>query len=496
MGTIDVLGSFQDPLNLDQGASKLINVRVVPRAKEEGKPAKVRFLGAPGLTQVCKPTNAPCISICHAQGTIWSGHADGSIYQGVEFASPILAGRVAVNPTQPIIRFAEDRTALCIASNANALGGGRAGTGYTAVAGVGVVNAGFDVSINFDPTTVAELDNITIWSGASNFYANQDSKMYRSQQLQPTNVDPNFFATKEARADPVADLAISGRVLWPLGTRSLEQWYDAGSDADFPFTAFPNSVNSVGLGVRTSLAWVRDTLLFVATDRRVWLCSGQTGQAVSPPWVDLLLQQLNFGDLGKLTAYAYGQGGSDFYVLTFPGQWTLELAAATGAWSYRQTAGRADHAGRCATEHDGGITYVGLDTGEICALDITSPSEPAGTLSRTIITPWVGGAAGSLTAPATSGQETRQTYNALDITSSMGPTAGTFSLDWSDTTDNAEGPRTWLGLRQLAMPLPGVQRAIGRNFGTGRRRQFRLQYSGTKAPFSIDEMFLHVTPGS
>src|SRR4051812_26564367 len=53
MPALDLLGSFQDPKNLDQGASKLVNVRVVPREMKEGKPAKVRFIGAPGLTPIC-----------------------------------------------------------------------------------------------------------------------------------------------------------------------------------------------------------------------------------------------------------------------------------------------------------------------------------------------------------------------------------------------------------------------------------------------------------
>lgn len=479
MPNVDILGSFQDPLNLDQGASKLVNVRVVPREQTEGKQARVRFVGAPGLTKICKPSAIPCIVLSHALGTIWSGHADGSIYYGVETALPTLAGSVAVNALQPVIRFAEDRTALAIASNSNTINAALYGTGYIATQGGGVVNCGFDASINFDPSTVAELDNMAIWSGASNFYANQDSKMYRSQALAPGNVQPNSFATKEARADRVVDLAICGRVMWPLGSRSLEQWYDAGSGTDFPFNSFPNSLNSVGIASRTSLATLRDSMMFIATDRRAWLCKGQSGQPVSPPWVDLLLQQLTLAQLGQLTAYAYGQGGSDFYVLTLPGSWTLELASATRVWSYRQTNGRADHAGRCATEHDGGITYVGLDTGEICSVDINSASEPAGTLSRTMITPWVGS------------EEARATFNAIDVTSSMGPAAGTFQLDWAE--DKAV---TWRGARQITMPQPGVRRAIGRGFGTGRRRQFRLQYAGTQAPFTIDEFFANVSPGS
>jgi hypothetical protein len=112
-------------------------------------------------------------------------------------------------------------------------------------------------------------------------------------------------------------------------------------------------------------------------------------------------------------------------------------------------------------------------------VNINDNTEPAGALQRAIITPWLGS------------EETRQTYNLIDVTSSMGPAAGNFQLDWSQ--DKAV---TWNGARQITMPQPGTQRAIGRNFGTGRRRQFRLQYSGTQTPFTIDELFANVSAGT
>lgn len=480
MPAINILGSFQDPKNLDEGAGKLVNVRVVPRAQQEGKPAQVRFVGAPGLTQVCKPTASPCIAMSHALNTIWTGHADGSIFYGVETATPHLAGFVAVNAQLPVIRFAEDRTALVIASNRNTVNVAEFGTGYIATQGAGVVNAGFDASINFDPSTCAEMNNFAVWSGASNFYSNQDAKMYSSDPLAPATVQPASFATKEARADRVVDLAVSGLVLWPMGARSLEQWYAPGQQTDFAFVAYPNSLYSVGLAARLSMAVLRDIIAFVATDRRVWVCQGQSGKPISPPWVDLLLQQLTAAELTTLTAYAYGQGGGDFYVLTLPAQWTLELCSTTGVWSYRQTpGGRLDHAARCATEDNGGITYVGLDTGEICTVNINSGAEPAGTLPRLIQTPFVGS------------EENRQTYNQIDITSSMGPAAGSFQLDWS-----IDKGVTWHGVRQVLLPQPGTRRSLAQALGTSRRRQFRLQYSGTQAPFTIDELFANVTPGT
>ena len=479
---LDILGTFQDPLKLDQGASKLTNVRIVPREQAElapspgapaGKAARVRFVGSPGLTTVCRPTNSPCIVIAAALGTLWTGHADGTIWQGVESSGVSLAGTVAVDPAQPIIRFAEDRTALAIASNRNIINPALAGTGYVATLS-SFANCGFDTSINFDPSAVAELDNMTLWSGASNFYANQDAKVYRSQPLQPGNVLPNSFGTKEARPDRVVDLAVSGRVLWPLGSRSLEQWYDSGANTDMPFVPYPNSLVSVGIASRLSRAVLRDLIVFVATDRRVWACTGQSGKPISPPWVDLLLQELTAAQLQLLTAYAYGQGGADFYVLTLPGQWTIETSSA-GHWSYRQSPGRLDHAGRCAKEYDGGTTYVGLDTGEICTLDVDSATEPGGTLTREIITPWV------------TADDQFSTVNWLAITSSMGPSAGQFQLDWSD--DRAV---TWRGLRNITFPQPGTRRAIARNFGSSRRQQFRFRYSGSTAPFTIDEWFADI----
>src|SRR5579864_593186 len=96
---LDILGAFQDPLNLSQGSGKLINVRVVPIDPNEGKKERVRMVGSPGLTQVCKPESSPCLALCHALQTIWGAYASGNIYYGVETGSPVLAGSVDVNPS-------------------------------------------------------------------------------------------------------------------------------------------------------------------------------------------------------------------------------------------------------------------------------------------------------------------------------------------------------------------------------------------------------------
>lgn len=470
MPVLDILGSFADPLNQDQGAAKLVNCRVVTRKEEEQKLTRVRLVGSPGLTQVCKPTASPCIVLCHAVGTIWSGHANGNIYSGVETSTPLLAGTVTVG-TPPIIRMAEDRTCLAIATNGIAYGG--TGAGYTATVAGSLLAANFQTTINFDPSTVCVLDNFTIWSGASNTYANQSDKMYSSEALDPANVDANAFATAEARADMVSDVIVVGRMFWPFGTRSVEMWYDPGGQVDFKFTNFTNSLLEVGLAARRTLASMHGMAIWIGTDRRVWLGKGQSGQPISPNWVNLLLQQI---DLQELTAYMYSQGGDDFYVLTLEGSWSIEMAVSTMSWVYRQTAERLDHAGRCAVEHNGGISYVGLDTGEICTLNLATANEPAGLMQRSIVTMWLGM------------QETKHAINQIDVTSYMGPEAGDFTLEWSE--DRAT---TWKGFRQITWPDPGTRRAVARVMGTSRRRQVRLNYEGAKAPFQMDEFFIAVS---
>lgn len=464
MAALDIIGSFADPLQQDQGASKLLNCRVVQRKQEEQKLTQVRLVGSPGLTKVCKPTASSCIVLCHAVGTMWSGHADGNIYHHIETNAPVLAGTVTVDPAIPIIRMAEDRTCLAIAG---------AGSGYTATVAAGVVNANFQTSINFDPSTVCVLDNYTIWAGASDTFANQSDKMYSSSPLAPAVVDANAFAVAEARADELLDVVTLARTFWPFGTRSIEMWYDQGGSADFAFTPFTNSLIEVGLAARRTLASMHGMAIWVGTDRRVWMGRGQGGQPISPGWVDLLLQQIN---LNNLTAYMYSQGGDEFYMLTLEGTWSVELAVSTMSWVYRQTFGRLDHAGRCAVEHDGGVSYVGLDTGEVCTLDLTTANEPAGQMQRSITTMWIGI------------QEARNIINQIDVTSYMGPDAGEFTLEWSE-----DRMVTLKGLRYITWPEPGTRRAIARALGASRRRQVRLSYSGAKAPFEMDEFFVQAS---
>lgn len=479
----NILGSFADPDNFDTGAAKLTNVRVVLRQATEGREAKLRLVGTPGLTQVCKPTSAEVLAINNSQGTAWSVHADGKVFSGIETATPTLRGTVQLPVGgYPIVRLAELKTQLAIAANfdTGTPGGGK-GAGYVATLGGGVVNQNFwqNTNISFDPSAVTVLDNIAIWAGGSNVYgAGQDFRLFASAVGDAGSVSASAFASKEGRSDPLIDVGLTVRNFYPFGEDSLEQWYNSGSGADCPFIPYTNTLIDVGLANRRTLATVHGKLMWIGTDRRVWLGYAQSAQPISPQWLDLELQRLK-GSLQELTAFMYSQGGDEFYVLTRPGYWTLEMALSTQIWNYVQTNGRNDSARRCAHEMRQGVTLVGLDTGEICQLDLTTASEPAGVMDRALISPWIGD------------EVAYHTIDAITVTSSLGASAGNFMLDWSD-----DSLATFKGLRSITFGTPGTRRAIARQLGSSRRRQVRLRYTGTAAPFEFDEFFGDVTAGT
>src|SRR5215471_14594301 len=82
-------------------------------------------------------------------------------------------------------------------------------------------------------------------------------------------------------------------------------------------------------------------ICWVGSDCRVWMGYAQSATQISPPWVDLLLQNMsNTGHLQELTGYMYAQGGDEFYILTRPGFWTIGTTVTNGTWFYLHTPGR------------------------------------------------------------------------------------------------------------------------------------------------------------
>jgi hypothetical protein len=169
-------------------------------------------------------------------------------------------------------------------------------------------------------------------------YNQPDSqKIWISQLLDGTSVDPLDFASAEGSPDGVVALISDHRELWVFGTDSIEVWYDSGA-TDFPFTRIQGAFNEIGCVAPFSVAKLDNGLFWLGTDARgqgiVYRANGYTGVRVSTHAIEWQIQQ--YGNISDAVAYTYQQDGHAFYVLSFPtGDATWVYDVSTQAWHER-----------------------------------------------------------------------------------------------------------------------------------------------------------------
>jgi hypothetical protein len=179
--------------------------------------------------------------------------------------------------------------------------------------------------------TVSYLDGYFVFNEPNS------QKIWVSQLLDGTSVDPLDFASAEGSPDGVVALISDHRELWVFGTDSVEVWYDSGA-TDFPLTRIQGAFNEIGCVAPFSVAKLDNGLFWLGTDARgqgiVYRANGYTGVRVSTHAIEWQIQQ--YGNISDAVAYTYQQDGHAFYVLNFPtGNATWVYDAATQAWHER-----------------------------------------------------------------------------------------------------------------------------------------------------------------
>lgn len=219
--------------------------------------------------------------------------------------------------------------------------------------------------------TVAYLDGYFV-------YNEPDSqKVWVTQLLDGTSVDPLDFASAEGSPDGLVAINVDHREAWLFGTDSVEVWYDAGL-ADFPLTRIQGAFNEIGCVATFSVAKLDNGLFWLGTDARgqgiVYRNNGYAGIRVSTHAVEYAIAQ--YGNISDAVAYTYQQEGHSFYVLTFPtGDATWVYDVSTQAWHERAgwntTLGEfTRHRSNCQCNF-GGNTVVGdYENGNIYTLDL------------------------------------------------------------------------------------------------------------------------------
>jgi hypothetical protein len=283
--------------------------------------------------------------------------------------------------------------------------------------------------------TVCYLDGYFVFNEPNS------QKMWITQLLDGTSIDPLDFASTEGSPDGLLAVSSNFREIWAFGTNSIEVWYDTGA-SDFPLQRIQGAFNELGLAAPFSVAKVDNGLFWLGRDRRgqgiVYRANGYAGERISTHAVEWQIQQ--YADLSDAIAYTYQQDGHSFYVLIFPSAnttWVYDLA--TQAWHERagwSNGAFTRHRSNCQMAFNNQVVVGDFANGNIYAFDLDDYSDN-GEIQKWLRT-WRALGPGKNDLKRTS-QHSLQ----LDIESGVGLNDGQGSdpqvmLRWSD-----DGGHTW-----------------------------------------------------
>lgn len=274
-------------------------------------------------------------------------------------------------------------------------------------------------------------------------------RIWVTQLLDGTSIEPLDFASAEGSPDGVVGLIVDHREVWVYGTNSVEVWYDAGTP-DFPLQRIQGAFNEIGCISAYTIAKMDNGLFWLGADARgqgiVYRANGYTGQRISTHAVEWQIQQ--YGNLTDALAYTYQQDGHSFYVLIFPSAnttWVYDVA--TGAWHER--AGWSDgsftrHRSNCQMAFNNQIIVGDYQNGNIYAFDLDTYADN-GQIQKWLRS-WR-----ALPTGQNNLKRTAQHAMQLDMESGVGLATGQGSnpevmLRWSD-----DGGHTWSNYRTTSV---------------------------------------------
>ena len=109
--------------------------------------------------------------------------------------------------------------------------------------------------------TVGYLDGYFVYNEPNS------QKVWVTQLLDGTSVDPLDFASAEGSPDGLVAINVDHREAWLFGTDSIEVWYDSGA-ADFPLQRIQGAFNEIGCAAAFSVAKLDNGLFWLGTDAR------------------------------------------------------------------------------------------------------------------------------------------------------------------------------------------------------------------------------------
>jgi hypothetical protein len=416
-----ILGSTYVARSVNAADARMVNL--FPEILQEGKePAYLQR--CPGLLNLATIGDGPIRGLWafSSDNTVAFVVSGNSLYKINTSYTPTLLGTVA--GTGPV-SMADNGTQLFIAAN---------GPSY-------IYNNQTNV---FAPITDPDFPGaVTVGYLDGYFVFNEPNsqKIWITQLLDGTSVDPLDFASAEGSPDGVVGLIVDHRQVWVYGTNSVEVWYDTGA-SDFPLQRIDGAFNEIGCISAYTIAKMDNSLFWLGADARgqgiVYRANGYTGQRVSTHAVEWHIQQ--YGNLTDSLAYTYQQDGHSFYVLIFPSAnttWVYDVA--TGAWHERagwNNGSFTRHRSNCQMAFNNKVIVGDYENGNIYAFDMETYADN-GQIQKWLRT-WR-----ALPPGQNNLRRTAQHAMQIDLESGVGLNIGQGSdpevmLRWSD-----DGGHTW-----------------------------------------------------
>jgi len=216
--------------------------------------------------------------------------------------------------------------------------------------------------------TVGYLDGYFVFNEPNS------QRIWVTELLDGTSIDPLDFASAEGSPDGVVAVLIDHKEAWIFGTNSIEVWYNSGA-ADYPLTPIQGAFNEVGCIAPYSVAKLDNGIFWLGADARgrgmVYRATGYQSARISTHAVEWHIQR--YGNLSDAIAYTYQQDGHSFYVLIFPEAdttWVFDVA--TGLWHERANwinGAFARHRSNCQMSFNNKIVVGDFENGNIYSLD-------------------------------------------------------------------------------------------------------------------------------
>jgi hypothetical protein len=217
--------------------------------------------------------------------------------------------------------------------------------------------------------TVGYLDGYFVFNEPNS------QRIWVTELLDGTSIDPLEFASAEGSPDNVVSILIDHKEVWVFGTNSIEVWYNSGA-LDYPLSPIQGAFNEVGCVAPYSVAKLDNGIFWLGADARgqgiVYRANGYQAIRISTHAVEWHIQR--YGNLSDALAYTYQQDGHAFYVLIFPEAnttWVFDVA--TGLWHERAgwvNGSFTRHRSNCQMSFNNEIVVGDFENGNIYALDL------------------------------------------------------------------------------------------------------------------------------